>query len=167
MLSLLLAVVALEAALRTPVPSALAMPPGATLKVSLEGDGVQIYTCATQSGSASYGWSFTAPKAGLFDPEGGDAEGRHYAGPTWESTDGSRVIGHLRAKTPSPDGAGIDWLLLDGSPSGQGFFGHIAYVRRILTKGGKAPAGGCDAGHAGQTARVHYSATYEFYTSGR
>ena len=31
------------------------------------------------------------------------------------------------------------------------------------TKGGKAPATGCDAGHAGQEVRVPYSADYLFY----
>ena len=166
MLTLLAALLGIAAS-ATAVPPALALPRSAVLKVSLEGRGMQVYTCAAKMGTTAYGWSFTAPDAVLVDPQGGDPEGRHYAGPTWEADDGSRVVGHLRAKTPSPDGVGVDWLLLDGTPSGQGEFGRIAYVRRVATRGGKAPAEGCDADHAGEKAGVPYSATYEFYTAGR
>jgi hypothetical protein len=36
-------------------------------------------------------------------------------------------------------------------------------IQRLNTKGGKAPASGCDAAHAGQEVRVPYSADYLFY----
>ncbi len=147
-------------------PPVLSVPSGAVMKVSLEGRGMQVYTCAAKAGIAAYGWTFTAPSAVLVDPQGGDPEGRHYAGPTWEAIDGSRVIGHLRAKSPSPGEEGVDWLLFDGTPSGQGEFGRIVYVRRVATRGGKMPTTGCDADHLGETEGVPYSATYEFYTAG-
>ena len=167
MLSLMAALAALAAAPRTSAPASLDLPPGAVLKVSLIGQGVQIYTCSAKPDAVSYSWAFTAPEADLFDLQGGDVEGRHFAGPTWQSLDGSRVVGRLRAKAPSPDGRGVDWLLLDATPSGQGFFGRIAYVRRVDTTGGVAPASGCTLDQAGKVARVPYSATYEFYTAGR
>ena len=40
------------------------------------------------------------------------------------------------------------------------------FVRRVDTAGGKPPAVGCDAGHAGKEARMRYSAVYEFYAAG-
>ena len=40
---------------------------------------------------------------------------------------------------------------------------HVAYIQRLTTKGGLAPTTGCDAAHAGTTARIDYTATYYFY----
>ena len=39
---------------------------------------------------------------------------------------------------------------------------RVRFVQRLQTQGGKAPAGGCDAAHAGATSRVPYSARYIF-----
>jgi len=39
----------------------------------------------------------------------------------------------------------------------------VTSVLRINTKGGKAPASGCDRNHAGQDLRVPYSADYVFF----
>jgi hypothetical protein len=39
----------------------------------------------------------------------------------------------------------------------------VSSVQRINTKGGKAPASGCDAARAGQEVRVPYSADYRFF----
>jgi hypothetical protein len=36
-------------------------------------------------------------------------------------------------------------------------------IQRLNTKGGKAPASGCDASHVGQEVRVPYSADYLVY----
>ena len=40
----------------------------------------------------------------------------------------------------------------------------VTSLQRLSTKGGRAPATGCDAQHKGQEARSHYSALYIFYT---
>jgi hypothetical protein len=45
----------------------------------------------------AYEWAFVAPKADLFDPRG-NRIGRHYAGPHWESTDGSKILGTLKER---------------------------------------------------------------------
>jgi hypothetical protein len=73
------------------------------------GQGVQIYTCAaTPAGPA---WKLKAPDASLRDARG-HVLGRHFAGPTWQATDGSTVVGTPVAASPAPDGAGIPWLVL-------------------------------------------------------
>src|SRR6266849_2519210 len=98
------------------------------LQVHAKGD--QIYVC--KSDVAQFTWTLKAPDAQLFDKDG-KPFGKHFAGPSWEANDGSRVLS--RATT----------------------------IQRLNTKGGKAPATGCDAAHLGQELRVPYSADYVFY----
>src|SRR5678816_4319150 len=80
------------------VPSELAVKGPQVAKV--HATGVQIYTWDSE-------WKLKAPEATFT----GDITGKHYAGPTWESTDGSKVKGHKLREHPV-DGA-IPWLLLD------------------------------------------------------
>ena len=47
--------------------------------------------------------------------------------------------------------------------SGPGVFSHVAYVQRVATKAGAAPAAKCDAAAAGAEKRADYSAEYYFY----
>ena len=92
--------------------------------------------------------------------------GKHFAGPSWESTDGSRVIGKAVANAPSPDADAIPWLLVSvvsHEGTAAGVLSRATSIQRLNTKGGKAPASGCDASHAGQEVRVPYSAEYLFY----
>jgi hypothetical protein len=119
--------------------------------------GDQIYVC---DGS---GWVFSRPDAKLLSASGAQV-GSHFAGPTWESSDGSRVIGRPVASfTPDPDS--IPWLLLTATDhQGDGSMGHVSSVQRLSTKGGKAPASGCDSSHKGTETRSHYTAVYVFYT---
>jgi Protein of unknown function (DUF3455) len=142
-----------------PLPSpALAVPAGNELAFHLDAVGVQIYSCnATATG---FGWVFVAPEATLYRE--GHAVGKHYAGPTWEYKDGSKVIGaKLAAATPDP--ASIPWLLLGAvSHTGAGKMADVTYVQRLETAGGIAPATGCDATTVGAGARVPYTATYYF-----
>src|SRR3712207_1541954 len=53
-------------------------------------EGVQIYACYSVAGG--YAWRLLAPRATLTG-DNGKPLGSHYGGPTWEATDGSRVIG--------------------------------------------------------------------------
>jgi hypothetical protein len=97
----------------------------------------------------------------LFD-ESGAKIGRHYAGPTWESADGSRVVGEVMQRSPV-QGA-VPWLLLRAkSNEGTGAFASVKYIQRVDTAGGIAPSAGCDAAHAGAEASAYYSANYHFY----
>src|SRR6058998_3414899 len=60
-------------------------------------EGVQIYVCQANATNANLlEWTFRAPEATLMN-EDGEVVGRHYAGPTWEGNDGSKVIGEARA----------------------------------------------------------------------
>ena len=55
--------------------------------------GVQIYAGPT-------GWTFVAPRANLYDHRGRLII-THFAGPTWQAKDGSKVVGKLAASTPA------------------------------------------------------------------
>jgi hypothetical protein len=138
------------------VPDNLKPPAGAKLLLHLHAAGDQVYTCD------GHAWVFSRPDAKLFDDSGNPA-GSHFAGPTWEYADHSRVVGKPVANA-TPDTESIPWLLLRATDhQGEGMMQHVTSIQRVSTKGGKAPAEGCDAQHKGQEARSHYTADYLFY----
>lgn len=155
-----------EASLLPPAtPPALKAPEGQKVVLKAAAKGVQIYTCSPKPADA-FEWTLKAPEADLFDGQG-QKIGNHYGGPTWESTDGSKAVGQLKEKADAPEAGAIPWLLLDvKSNEGKGVLGKVKSVQRVDTKGGKAPSGGCDAGHSGAEVRVDYQATYYFYENG-
>ena len=105
-------------------------------------------------------WVFVAPEAVLYDQDGEEV-GTHYAGPTWESDSGSKVVGRvLERATSDPDS--IPWLKLEAaSTAGPGIFKDVTFIQRVNTIGGKAPA---EAGaYVGEVVRVPYVADYYFY----
>lgn len=124
--------------------------------------GVQIYVCSASKADASrLEWAFKAPEAELFDGSAAKI-GKHYAGPTWEANDGSKVVGEVKARDDGPDANAIPWLLLKAkSNAGNGVFAHTLSIQRVRTVGGKAPLGAC--AQVGSEARVPYTAAYYFY----
>lgn len=125
--------------------------------------GVQVYRW--NGGS----WDFVAPVANLYTDSNYRSEvGFHYAGPTWESDGGSKVIA---ARVPgtgcSPDPTtAIPWLLLKAvSTDGSGVFQLVTYIQRVNTVGGLAPP--TPGSFVGAEARVPYTAEYYFYRSQR
>jgi hypothetical protein len=141
----------------------LAPPAGARVVLRSIADGVQIYACETAGNG--FAWVFKAPEALLFD-EAGRQLGKHFAGPSWQALDGSTVTAEVAAKADAPAAGAIPWLLLRAKThSGAGQFAEIGFVQRVETKGGMAPATGCDAAQQGKEARMRYSATYVFYTA--
>jgi Protein of unknown function (DUF3455) len=143
------------------VPAALQTAADEQLVVRVHAKGDQIYSCKVDGAQA--GWTLKAPEAQLFDKDG-KAFGKHFAGPSWEASDGSRVVGKAAANVASPDAESIPWLLVKVvSHAGEGVLARVTSIQRINTTGGKAPASGCDAGHAGQEVRVPYSADYLFF----
>jgi hypothetical protein len=146
------------------VPEALHVPAGEKLSLEAQASGVQIYECrANKDDAKRFEWVFKAPEAQLFDSSG-KVVGKHYAGPTWESNDASKVIGEVKAKDAGPDPKSIPWLLLAAkSTSGDGVFGRTRSVQRLHTQGGNAPAEGCDQANVGKEARVPYKAVYRFF----
>jgi hypothetical protein len=149
------------------LPTDFRVPENARLALAARGKGVQIYGCAGKKDAPGvFEWKLTAPDAELFDDHGAKV-GKHFAGPTWESTDGSRVVGKVVHKQDAPDPEAIPWLMLASETSsgpGSGVLGVITQIARLDTKGGKAPAGGCDATHLGAEVRVPYEASYYFYS---
>lgn len=153
---------------RTPeVPASLQVPEGYRLSSHAYAMGVQIYTAAVSpTDPAKLVWTFTAPEALLYDAEG-EIVGIHYAyaGPTrpaWESQSGSIVVGARTVPPVTVDPTAVPWLLLDGIQSaGPGIFKDTAYIQRVNTTGGLAPA--TPPAHVGQEARVPYTAEYFFY----
>src|SRR6266498_3957734 len=112
----------------------LQVPAGNKVAFHAYAEGVQIYRWNGTS------WTFVAPEAVLFaHAGGGGVVGTHYAGPTWESASGSKVVGTvLERATPDPNA--IDWLLLKAKANeGSGIFAHVTFIQRVNTVGGKAP----------------------------
>jgi hypothetical protein len=130
------------------------------------GKGVQIYECASAPHDPrAFSWKLKAPEADLFD-DGGQKVAHHFAGPTWQATDGSSALGSVMAKADAPDPQAVPWLLLTTVGKGPGLFAPVLHVQRLDTSGGKPPASGCDALQAKAKAetRVPYEATYYFYS---
>jgi hypothetical protein len=147
------------------VPNNIKVPDGQTVLLKALGKGVQIYHCmATVADPGKFAWSLTAPKADLTN-EDGEKIAKHYAGPTWEANDGSKVVGELPPNTaPAPRPGAILWLLLKAKANeGTGTFAKVTYIQRVDTEGGVAPDAGCDQAHVDTEARVDYKANYYFY----
>jgi uncharacterized protein DUF3455 len=141
--------------------------PGAneSLAMIVSSKGVQIYECrAGKDRAGDYEWAFVAPEADLFDA-GGNRIGRHYAGPRWESTDGSKILGAAKEHVDAPAVDAIPWLLLTAKSVGpEGSFSKVTSVQRLSTVGGVAPKAGCSQAAAGTSARINYTADYYFFT---
>jgi hypothetical protein len=120
--------------------------------------GVQIYVCSIKEGANE--WRFKAPEAELTDAQGRPFA-KHYAGPTWEALDGSKVVGEVLASEPAPKAGAIPWLLLSTKSSGSGVLAGTRFAQRVNTSGGVAPTGACPT--AGTERRVDYTADYIFY----
>jgi hypothetical protein len=154
-------------ALRPPdAPEELRPPVDQVLKLEALATGVQIYECsANKDQPERFEWVLKAPEAELSDRTGRKV-GRHYAGPTWQSADGSGVVGEVKARAAGPDPSAIPWLLLSAkSNSGNGVFSQIKSIQRLQTVGGKAPSEPCGQANAQQVVRVPYKASYYFYVA--
>jgi hypothetical protein len=148
------------------VPDRLKPEPQESLAMIVAAKGVQVYECRPKADRAGeYGWAFVAPEADLFDGNGRKI-GTHYAGPHWESADGSKVIGRVKDSAAAPRADAIPWLLLTTkSVSSRGSFSDTTSIQRVNTAGGLAPASGCSEQNVGTTARVPYVADYYFLSA--
>ena len=153
-----------QAARPAAVPESLRPPANQVLALEAQANGVQIYECTpSRDQPGRYEWTFKAPEADLYD-ETGRKVGKHYAGPTWEALDGSKVVGEVKARDDGPDPNAIPWLLLNAkSTSGTGVLTQIKSIQRVHTVEGKAPSTPCGPSNVQQVARVPYKAAYYFY----
>jgi len=145
------------------LPAAVRVPAGETQKMWTVGAGEITYECREKKDAAGqYEWAFVGPVASLKDGSG-KVVGKYYAGPTWESMDGSRVTAKQVAVAPQPAG-NIPLQLVKAEPAmGMGSMQGVTYIQRLNTKGGVAPAAACAAGNAGAKQQVAYQADYVFY----
>lgn len=143
-------------------PEALKPSAGQAVLLSLTGKGSQIYVC--QNASGSYSWKLQGPDAKLYG-DSDEVVGRHFAGPTWEANDGSRITGKLLASVPSPDPNSIPWLLLIAITHNdvKGIMTPIKSIQRLNTKGGTPPARSCEAANKDEKFASPYEADYYFY----
>jgi hypothetical protein len=142
--------------LPSPLCDRLRVETGNKLQSRVYADGVQIYRWDGLI------WVFVEPSATLFANANYDGKvGRHYAGPTWESISGSKVVG-TRMYGCQPDANSIPWLLLEAvSTSGPGIYNSVTYIQRLNTKGGLPPAG--PGSFVGEKVQIPYTAEYLFY----
>lgn len=147
------------------LPDALKVAADESLLAVVAATGVQIYECrAKKDQPSAVEWAFVAPEAELLD-EKGQRIGKHYAGPHWESTDGSKVAGTVKARADAPKEGAIPWLLLTTRSTGPaGAFAKVTSIQRVNTQGGMAPKDGCTAAAVGQQERVGYTADYLLFT---
>ena len=156
----LLAASLVNATAQKALPEAIAAP-GETAILTLHAEGAQVYECKT-SADGALAWVFREPIATLFLD--GKTVGRHYAGPTWEHTDGSAVVGQVVSTSPGQVAMDIPWLKLGvTSRRGNGVLGPATTVQRINTMGGKLN-GSCYK--PGTYESVPYSADYVFLRKG-
>lgn len=159
-LAALIAMGALAASAQASVPNDIKVPDGNKAFLEAHAVGVQIYGCgATTTGG--YAWSLTGPRANLY--KHGKLIATHFAGPTWQAKNGSKVVG-ARVNGVNVDPTAIDWLLLKATSTTPGRFGGTTYIQRINTTGGLIPAAAdCNAGTVGATREVPYTADYVFF----
>jgi len=157
---LLLGSLARVSAAETPLPDAIAAL-GESVVLSVHAEGAQVYECKAAS-DGKLAWAFREPIATLLLD--GKTVGRHYAGPNWEHSDGSAVVGKVAGSAPGATANDIAWLKLAViSQRGSGVLTGVTTVQRINTRGGKLD-GACDK--AGAFSSAPYSAEYVFLKKG-
>jgi len=139
------------------MPEAIAVH-GEVLVTTVHAVGAQVYECKFDSGGKLV-WQFREPIATLVVD--GKTVGRHYAGPSWEMTDGSAVSGKAVARAPGAGANDIPLLKLEVTAAhGAGQLGGVTTVQRLNTRGGNADTS-CYSLHGFLS--VPYSADYAFY----
>ena len=147
------------------VPAPIAVPAGNKVSMRTVGVGELTYECREKQGAAgTFEWTFVAPTATLWDANRTKAVGKYYGGPTWESSDGSKVTGKQLAIAPATNAGAIPLQLVQAAPAmGNGVLQGVTYIQRLNTVGGIAPKEPCEALSAGQRRQVKYEAEYVFY----
>ncbi len=110
--------------------------PGETVVATLHAEGAQVYECKAGA-DGKLAWAFREPIATLLLD--GKTVGRHYAGPNWEHTDGSAIVGKVVANAPGKTAGDIAWLKLEVTARrGSGTLSGVTTVQRINTAGRRA-----------------------------
>ncbi len=146
------------------LPAAVQVPTGHKVVMETVGVGQITYECREKAAMAGqHEWVFVGPDAVLND-RGGKAVGKYFGPPaTWQSMDGSQLTGAQLAVAPAMAGS-IPLQLVKANPAmGQGAMNGVAYIQRVATQGGVAPAMACDTATKGSKQIVKYQADYIFW----
>lgn len=145
------------------LPDAVKVPAGHRVALETVGVGEITYECRAKAGGAGHEWVFVGPQADLNNRMGAKV-GSYYGPPaTWASNDGSKITGTQVAVAPAMAGS-IPLQLVKANPAtGMGAMNGIAYIQRVATQGGVAPASPCDAATLGRKQVVKYQADYIFW----
>jgi len=162
LLLLTLAAMALTASVASaqPVPDRIQVPAGNEPYMQAHAIGAQVYACAATADGPK--WQFVEPQAILYDDHA-RLIGIHFAGPTWQTRDGSQVKA-ARVDGVTVDPTAIPWLLLKQTSTTPGRVAATTYVQRLNTRGGLEPAASkCSTATVGNERKVLYTADYRFW----
>lgn len=146
------------------LPDPVKVPAGHRVALETVGVGEITYECRAKANPAgAFEWVFVGPKADL-NSRAGQKLGTYFGPPaTWAASDGSAVTGTQVAVAPTSAGS-IPLQLVKANPAtGMGAMNGTAYIQRVATRGGVAPAATCDATAAGRKEVVTYQADYIFW----
>ena len=144
--------------------AAVQVPAGHAVALETVGAGTITYECRAKANTTDqFEWVFVGPDAKLMD-RAGKPVGTYYGPPaTWQATDGSKITGTQVAVSPAATGA-IPLQLVKANPAmGEGAMKGLAYIQRVATVGGVAPAKPCSAATVRSKEVVNYQADYIFY----
>jgi hypothetical protein len=156
--SLLVAAAVIEDPILPAGCETLQVPAGNVHSLRVFATGVQVY----RWNAGANRWDFVGPEAKLFADAGlHSLIGTHYAGPTWESRSGSKVVGAM-VENCLPDPTAIRWLRLAAVTSqGPGVFAGTTWIQRVNTTGGLIPSN--PGTMPDEIVEVPYTAEYDFY----
>jgi Protein of unknown function (DUF3455) len=157
-----LAAMALTASVASaqPVPDRIQVPAGNAPYLQAHAIGAQVYACAATADGPK--WQFVEPQAILYDDHA-RLLGIHFAGPTWQTRDGSQAKA-ARVDGVTVDPTAIPWLLLKQTSTTPGRLAATTYVQRLNTRGGLEPAASkCSTATVGNERKVLYTADYRFW----
>lgn len=146
------------------LPAAVQVPAGHVVSLETVAQGDITYECREKAGMpGAMEWTFVGPMATLAD-RAGRPLGRYFGPPaTWASSDGSTLVGAQVAVAPASPGSIPLQLVKTTTTTGTGSMTGHAFVQRVATRGGVAPARACDTASRGQREVVRYQADYIFW----
>ena len=161
-----------------PVPPGLEVPAPNQAFLLGRGVGTQNYECQPTSRLGRVGWVLFTPQATLFDDDSQQLT-THFFSPnpvegrvvrvTWQDSRDSSTVWARAMAAATVDANAIPWLLLQVvgtrvGPTGGDALTGTTFLQRLNTRGGLAPATGCDVlADVGHKAFVPYTADYFFY----
>jgi Protein of unknown function (DUF3455) len=159
------------------VPPGLEVQPPSQAFLLGRGVGTQNYECQPTGPLGRVGWVLFTPQATLFNDQREQLI-THFSSPnpdegvvrvTWQDSRDTSTVWARAIATATVDPNAIPWVKLEAvgtrpGPTGGNTLSETTFIQRVNTRGGLAPATGCDSlPDVGHKAFVPYSADYFFY----